>query len=134
MVCAHAGIIAAPTARVLQGPSSSATIVGPDGSSISSVAPGGTVVADAAPAVIAAAPLVRSDVVTPGAWAVPAALAAAPVVRSGVWASPAALAAPGLVARSTVLTGLGETVIAGPAGTIRASGNLIGAPLGAVWA
>ncbi|XP_068895858.1 uncharacterized protein [Tenebrio molitor] len=136
LACANAGLIAAPGARVLQGPSSSATIVGPDGSAISSIAPGGTVVADSQPGLVAAGSLVAA---APAVVSAPAVLARSSIVGPAALAAPAGIvAAPGLLARSAVLSdGLAGTVIAGPSGSITTGGSWAGlaaAPLtAAIW-
>ncbi|XP_044264814.1 uncharacterized protein LOC123011448 [Tribolium madens] len=124
VACAYAGLIAAPATRVLRGPSSSATVIGPDGSSISSIAPGGTVVADVQPGLVAAPAVVAGA---------PAVVARSAVVAPAALASPGVVSASGLVARSSVLTGWGGTLIAGPAGTITTSESLAPAPLAAAW-
>lgn len=76
-----AGLVAVPSARILQGPSSRTTIVGPDGSSISAYAPGGQVILDGTPALVAPA--------SPVVYAAPAVAVAAPAspVRSVIAAN-----------------------------------------------
>lgn len=79
-VAVSGGIIAVPSSRILQGPSTRTTIVGPDGSSISAYAPGGQII--------------LSDTDTPALLA-----PAAPVV----YAAPAVVAAPALVHAAGVI-------------------------------
>ncbi|KAJ8943399.1 hypothetical protein NQ314_009768 [Rhamnusium bicolor] len=80
---ANAGIVA-PTAGILQGPSSRTTLVGPEGSVISSVSPGGQVVSEQIPGVAAySAPV----------------LATSPVVYSAP--AVAAYGAPGVIAANS---------------------------------
>ncbi|KAG5879409.1 hypothetical protein JTB14_027232 [Gonioctena quinquepunctata] len=52
LAATNAGILA-PSARIIQGPSSRTTIAGPDGSVIDSVAPGGSIVTEEHPGVVA---------------------------------------------------------------------------------
>ncbi|KAJ8943405.1 hypothetical protein NQ314_009774 [Rhamnusium bicolor] len=113
LAAANAGIIT-PSAKILQGPSSKTTLVGPEGSVISSVAPGGQVITEELPGVVAhAAPVV----------------AAAPLVA----AAPAVVAystytAPVPVAHAAPATyGTSDVVVAGPSGII-ATGKSIAAP------
>ncbi|RZB41024.1 hypothetical protein BDFB_010218 [Asbolus verrucosus] len=135
LASANAGLIAAPSAKIVQGPSTRTTVVGPDGSAISSVAPGGTIIQEEHPGVVAhTAPVVAAPVVAAHtAYAAPVVAAhtayAAPVVAAHtayaapVVAAQTAYAAPalaysshGVVAHSAV-----DTVVAGPSGTIATS-------------
>ncbi|KAG5879413.1 hypothetical protein JTB14_027236 [Gonioctena quinquepunctata] len=52
LAATNAGLLA-PSARIIQGPSSRTTIAGPDGSVIDSVAPGGRIITEEHPAVVA---------------------------------------------------------------------------------
>ncbi|KAG5879401.1 hypothetical protein JTB14_027224 [Gonioctena quinquepunctata] len=52
LAATNAGILA-PSARIIQGPSTRTTIAGPDGSVIDSVAPGGRIVTEEHPGVVA---------------------------------------------------------------------------------
>ncbi|KAJ8963224.1 hypothetical protein NQ318_018690 [Aromia moschata] len=111
LAAANAGLLA-PAARVLQGPSSRTTLVGPDGSVISSVAPGGQVITDALPGAVA--------------YSAPVVAAAAPLV-----AAPAVVARAGPIVPAASFVGgvIGDrTVVAGPSGTI-ATGRTVAAPL-----
>lgn len=145
LATANAGLIAAPSAKIVQGPSTRTTVVGPDGSAISSVAPGGSIVtedhaglvAHTAPVVAAhtayaapvlahsayAAPVVSHSAYAYGApvaaaYAAPVAASyAAPVVAArATYAAPALGYAYGGVAHNAV-----DTVVAGPSGTIATS-------------
>ncbi|XP_049817491.1 cuticle protein 16.5-like isoform X1 [Aethina tumida] len=63
LACAQAGLLVGPSAKVLQGPSTKTTVVGPDGSAISSVAPGGQIITEEHPGVVAqTAPVVAAPV------------------------------------------------------------------------
>ncbi|XP_044264820.1 cuticle protein 21-like [Tribolium madens] len=75
LACANAQIFS--SGKILQGPSSRATVVGPDGSAIHSVAPGGSVVAEHHSGVVAhTAPIVaHAPVVAHTAYAAPAVVA-----------------------------------------------------------
>ncbi|XP_030766348.1 cuticle protein LPCP-23-like [Sitophilus oryzae] len=91
-----------PSAKILQGPSSKTTIVGPDGSAISAVAPGGSIIHEEHPGYIAhSAPLAHhaplayaahAPVVAPLAYVAHAPVVAqhAPVVAQA-YAAPIAL-------------------------------------------
>lgn len=105
MTVAQAGFIA-PSAKILQGPSSKTTLVGPDGSVISAYAPGGQVVTDEHPGVVAHAAPVLAPVVAH----------AAPVVAQ---AAPLAYASHGYA----------DTIVAGPSGTIATGKAVHAAPI-----
>ncbi|KAJ8943410.1 hypothetical protein NQ314_009779 [Rhamnusium bicolor] len=128
LAATNAGIVA-PSARIIQGPSSRSTIVGPDGSVVSSVSPGGQIITEEHPGltaytapVVATAPVVTS-------YAAPAIVAhSAPVVSAyatpvvSTYSAPvlSAYAAPAVT--SAVLSHKSlDTVIAGPSGTIATS-------------
>lgn len=120
LAVASASVVVAPSAKIIQGPSTRTTVVGPDGSAISSVAPGGQIVQEESVGVVAeTAPVVAAPAV---AYSAPLVSAyAAPVV-----AAPLAYSAPilaGVAAQSTV-----DTVVAGPSGTI-ATGRTVASPL-----
>lgn len=129
-----------PSTRIIEGPSSRTTLVGPDGSVIDSVSPGGRVIADspaivaeAAPVVAAAysAPLIKSAPIvsaysTPivSSYSAPLVSAySAPVVSAysapvlSTYSSP--LLASGVVAQKSL-----DTLVAGPSGTIATSKTL----------
>ncbi|KAG5879410.1 hypothetical protein JTB14_027233 [Gonioctena quinquepunctata] len=150
-------IILAPSARIIQGPSSRTTIAGPDGSVIDSVAPGGSIVTEEHPGVVAhTAPIVSAY----AAHALPAHTAyagpvlsaystpvvsaySAPVVSTysapavSAYSAPAvsaysaplwsAYAAPSVVASGLVAQNSVDTVVAGPSGTI-ATSKTVAAP------
>ncbi|XP_060532197.1 cuticle protein 16.5-like [Cylas formicarius] len=134
---ANAGILA-PAARIIQGPSSRTTVVGPDGSAISSVAPAGQivheesvgVVAETAPVVAGApvlsaysAPVVSAPVVS--AYSAPVVSAySAPVVSAPVVS---AYSAPLVSAPAASLLSA-DTVVAGPSGTVVA-GRSVATPV-----
>ncbi|KAF7267679.1 hypothetical protein GWI33_019167 [Rhynchophorus ferrugineus] len=112
LAACNAGLLVGPSAKVLQGPSSKTTLVGPEGSVISAHAPGGQVVYEEHPGFVAhAAPVV--------AHAAPVVAHAAPVVAHA--APIVAHAAP--VAHSTVVAHSSayeheHVVVAGPSGSI----------------
>ncbi|KAG5879404.1 hypothetical protein JTB14_027227 [Gonioctena quinquepunctata] len=148
LAATNAGILA-PSARIIQGPSSRTTIAGPDGSVIDSVAPGGSIVTDELPGVVAhTAPVVSAY----AAHALPAHTAyagpvlsaySAPVVSAysapvvSAYSAPAvsaysaplwsAYAAPSVVANGVVAQNSVDTVVAGPSGTI-ATSKTVAAP------
>ncbi|KAJ8943398.1 hypothetical protein NQ314_009767 [Rhamnusium bicolor] len=100
LAAANAGILA-PTAGILQGPSSITTLVGPEGRVISSVAPGGQVISKQISGAIAySAPLLaRSPVVS--AYTAPAVVApAAPILSAYLAPVSSAYSAPVLSAYS----------------------------------
>ncbi|XP_030766352.1 larval cuticle protein F1-like [Sitophilus oryzae] len=116
LAVASAGILVSPSARIIQGPSSRTTVVGPDGSSISSISPAGQIVQQETLGVVArSAPIV----------AAPAVVAhTAPIVS--------AYSAPLLSAYSAPLVSGEHTVIAGPSGTV-VSGRSLSAPVVTAW-
>ncbi|KAF7267678.1 hypothetical protein GWI33_019166 [Rhynchophorus ferrugineus] len=85
-VC-NAGLLVGPSAKVLQGPSSKTTLVGPEGSVISAHAPGGQVVHEEHPGVVAHVAPVVAHAAPTVAYAAPVIAHAAPVVAH---ATPAA--------------------------------------------
>ncbi|XP_050294696.1 cuticle protein 16.5-like isoform X2 [Anthonomus grandis grandis] len=152
LAVANAGVLVAPSAKIIQGPSTRTTVVGPDGSAISSVAPAGQivqeesvgvvaqtapVVAASAPALAYSAPLVAHSAPAvaysapalaysaPLAYAAPAHVAySAPLVS----AYSAPVVSSGVVGHSTV-----DTVISGPSGTIATGKTVAAAPVVAAW-
>ncbi|XP_060524911.1 cuticle protein LPCP-23-like [Cylas formicarius] len=111
---ANAGVFVGPSAKILQGPSSKTTVVGPDGSAISAVAPGGQIVHEEHPGVVAyAAPAAHLS------YAAPAVVAHhAPVAHL-------AYSAPAVVAHQSAVVSHADTIVAGPSGTI-STGRSIG--------
>ncbi|KAF7267668.1 hypothetical protein GWI33_019156 [Rhynchophorus ferrugineus] len=68
---ASASVAVLPSAKIIQGPSTKTTVVGPDGSAISSVAPGGQIVQEESVGVVAeTAPVVAAPAVAYSAPAV----------------------------------------------------------------
>ncbi|XP_066254530.1 cuticle protein 16.5-like [Euwallacea similis] len=144
-----------PSTKIIQGPSSRSTVVGPDGSAISSIAPGGQiiseesvgVVAETAP-VVAAAPALAYSAPLVAAHAAPAVAYSAPVVAAHtayaapVVAAHTAYSAPVVSAYSApvvstysapLVSGVAthstvDTVVAGPSGTI-ATGRTVASPV-----
>ncbi|RZC42542.1 hypothetical protein BDFB_010601 [Asbolus verrucosus] len=91
LACARADVVS--SARILQGPSSRTTVVGPDGSAISSVSPGGSIVTEQHSGVVAhAAPVVAAAPVVHAAYAAPA------VVARHAYVAPVAYAHHGVIA------------------------------------
>ncbi|KAF7267680.1 hypothetical protein GWI33_019168 [Rhynchophorus ferrugineus] len=98
LAACNAGLLVGPSAKVLQGPSSKTTLVGPEGSVISAHAPGGQIVHEEHPGFVAhAAPVV--------AYVAPAVAHAAPSAHSSV------------VAHSSAYEHE-HVVVAGPSGSI----------------
>ncbi|XP_076267052.1 uncharacterized protein LOC143200499 [Rhynchophorus ferrugineus] len=133
LAVANAGVLVAPSAKIIQGPSTRTTVVGPDGSAISSVAPGGQivqeeivgVVAQTAP-VVAAAPAVTSYVAAPSvlaAHSAPVVAYSSPIISAPLVSAYSAPVLSGVVAKSVV-----DTVVAGPSGSI-VTGKTVAAPV-----
>ncbi|KAF7267676.1 hypothetical protein GWI33_019164 [Rhynchophorus ferrugineus] len=106
LAVSNAGWLAGPSAKILQGPSSKTTLVGPEGSVIAAHAPGGQIIHEEQPGFVAhAAPIV----------------APAPVVS---YAAPAvAAAAPSTVVAHSSAYQKESVLVAGPSGTIATGGS-----------
>ncbi|XP_050293021.1 cuticle protein LPCP-23-like [Anthonomus grandis grandis] len=101
-----------PSAKIIQGPSSKTTLVGPEGSVISAVAPGGQIVHEEHPGVIAhATPVVAHHV--------PVIAHDAPVVAHHVPTT--------VVAHDSSEHGHENAIIAGPSGTVARGHGVHGA-------
>ncbi|CAH1163527.1 unnamed protein product [Phaedon cochleariae] len=132
----NAGVLA-PSASIIQGPSSRTIVAGPDGSVISSVAPGGQIISEASPTVVAgAAPILASPVVSTysspalsaysspvlSAYSAPVLSAySAPVLSAYTAPVVSAYAAPAVYASGLAGHSSEDTVVAGPSGTIATS-------------
>ncbi|KAG5879403.1 hypothetical protein JTB14_027226 [Gonioctena quinquepunctata] len=144
LAATNAGIIA-PSARIIQGPSSRTTIAGSDGSVIDSVAPGGSIVTEQHPGVVAHTAPVVSTYAAHGIHALPVHTAySSPVVSAystpvvSAYSGPvvsayssapvvSAYAAPSVFASGVVAHNSVDTVVAGPSGTI-ATSKTVSAP------
>ncbi|XP_076267998.1 uncharacterized protein LOC143201036 [Rhynchophorus ferrugineus] len=131
---ANAGVAVLPSAKIIQGPSTKTTVVGPDGSAISSIAPAGQIVQQESVGVVAqTAPILAAPALAysaPTVLAAPALAAKSIIAPSVVARAAPVLSAPlvsGVVATSAV-----DTVVAGPSGTI-ATGKTLAAPVVAAW-
>ncbi|KAH1007485.1 hypothetical protein HUJ04_004710 [Dendroctonus ponderosae] len=129
---ANAGNLVLPSARIIQGPSSRTTVVGPDGSAISSVAPGGQIIQEESAGVVAhSAPVVAAPALAYSSLPLAYAAHSSPIVSA--YSSPLVSGVPVVSAYSApVLSGVEDTVVAGPSGTI-ISGRSVAAPLVSAW-
>ncbi|XP_050294698.1 cuticle protein 16.5-like isoform X3 [Anthonomus grandis grandis] len=142
LAVANAGVLVAPSAKIIQGPSTRTTVVGPDGSAISSVAPAGQIVQEESVGVVAqTAPVVAASA--------PALAYSAPLVAHSApalaYSAPLAYAAPAHVAYSAPLVSAysapvvasgvvgHSTVISGPSGTVATGKTVAAAPVVAAW-
>ncbi|XP_060536111.1 uncharacterized protein LOC132708028 [Cylas formicarius] len=125
----NAGVLVGPSAKILQGPSSKTTVVGPDGSAISAVAPGGQIVHEDHPGVVAHAVPFVAHAAPVAAHAAPVLAHAAPVVAHA--APVVAHAAPVVAHAAAVVAHAGEadTIVAGPSGTIATGKSVVGGHL-----
>ncbi|ENN74578.1 hypothetical protein YQE_08900, partial [Dendroctonus ponderosae] len=137
LAVANAGVAVLPSAKIIQGPSSRTTVVGPDGSAISSVAPAGQIIQEESVGVVAqtapvvAAPAVAYSAPAAVAYSLPA-VASAPVLSAYSAPIVSAYSAPVVSAYAAPLVSGVDTVVAGPSGTI-ATGRTVGAPVVSAW-
>ncbi|XP_019764617.2 cuticle protein 16.5 [Dendroctonus ponderosae] len=107
LAIANAGtILAGSSAKIIQGPSTRTTVVGPDGSSISSSSPGGSIIQEDIPGVVAeTAPVIA---------AAPAVAYSAPIAYSAPATQIAYSAAAAPIAYSAAAAPLAYTAAAAP--------------------